>query len=128
MIFKDNIAVKIGLWIDNLMDRVRVGDSLKQQGFECQNISDENVSFEFLRSNPQNVVILDLQNSSYNVKNILKQFEGNQKFLKRIICYFPHVQIQLKKNAEGCGIEHVYPRSIFFGDTISLIQKLTENM
>jgi hypothetical protein len=119
-----NKTAKIGLWIDNLMDRSRVGSNLTQQGSECLNISDVKSGLEFLKSNTQSLVILDLQSSSYNFENIKKEFEGNQNLLKRIICYFPHVQIQLKKNAQDCGIEHVYPRSVFFADPISLIKKL----
>jgi hypothetical protein len=121
---KQSGKIRIGLWIDNLMDRTRVGGNLKQQRFECQNISDGNACFEFLKLNPQSLVILDLQNSSYNFDDLQKQFEGHKKLLKRVICFFPHVQIQLKKNAQDCGIEHVYPRSVFFEDTISLIKKL----
>jgi hypothetical protein len=120
----ENNSGKLGLWIENLMDRVRVGDALKQQGFDCSTISDVTACFEFLQSNPDVLVILDLQNSSINFESLQKQFEGNKKLLKRVICYFPHVQIQLKKNAENCGIENVYPRSMFFADTISLIQKV----
>lgn len=121
---KHDEIMKVGLWIDNLMDRVRVGDNLTQQRFECQNISDTQTCFSFLQSNTNGLVILDLQNSSLNIDNIQKQFEGNQQLLKRVICYFPHLQIQLKKNAENCGIEHVYPRSIFFADSATLIQQI----
>lgn len=121
---KQSKNIKIGLWIDNLMDRTRVSGNLTQQGFAHQNISDEKACLEFLKSNSQSLVILDLQNSSYNFNDLQKQFEDHQKFLKRVICFFPHVQIQLKKNAQGCGVEHVYPRSMFFLDTISIIKKL----
>jgi hypothetical protein len=119
---KQNEIIKVGLWIDNLMDRVRVGDNLKQQRFDCQNISDVKQCFSFLQSNTNGLVIIDLLNSSFDFNNIQKQFEGAQEFLKRVICYFPHVQIQLKKNAESCGIEYVYPRSMFFADNETLIR------
>ena len=119
---KQNEIIKVGLWIDNLMDRVRIGDNLKQRRFDCQNISDVRECFSFLQSNTDSLVIIDLQNRSFNFDNIQKQFEGNLEFLRRVICYFPHVQIPLKKNAESCGIEHVYPRSLFFADSETLIR------
>lgn len=121
---KQSEPIKIGLRIDNLMDRVRVGDNLKQKGFDCQNISGTKACFEFLLSNPQSLVILDLQNSSLKFDMIQTQFVEHDDLLKRIVCYFPHIQMQLKKDAQGCGIEHIYPRSVFFADGSALMQQI----
>ena len=113
----------IGLWIDNLMDRVRVGDQLKENGFQMEQVDSLQSCINFLRTSP-GIIIVDLQNASLDLESMQNQLASHPELTKRILSYFPHVQIRLKRAAEECGIEHVYPRSVFFSDSSGLIQRI----
>lgn len=116
---------KIGFWIDNLMDRVKVGDHLKKNGFEIENIPDLEGCLQFLQTG-SSIAIVDLQNASLDFETMQQRFAVLPELSTRIVAYFPHVQIHLKKGAEQCGVAHIYPRSVFFGDPIALIQKVVK--
>lgn len=116
---------RIGLWIDNLMDRVRVGDQLKKDGFQTEHINSVESCINFLQTGP-GIVIVDLQNTSLDFETMQNQLAGQTGLSKRILSYFPHVQIHLKRAADECGIEHVYPRSVFFSDSLGLIQRMKQ--
>lgn len=116
----------IGLWIDNLMDRVRVGDHLKKNGFQTENIPNLQACLKFLQTG-QGIVVIDLQNTSVDLGKMQEQFGAQPELLKRIVCFFPHVQIHLKNGAQELGIEHVFPRSVFFKDILVLIRKVAES-
>lgn len=117
----------IGLWIDNLMDRVRIEEHLKRKGFACEKIAEIVAALQFLQANPNAVLIIDLQNGSLDFAKMRQLFSGHPELVKRIGCYFPHVQIDLKKKMEGLGVERVFPRSIFFADSAAIVQKLIED-
>jgi hypothetical protein len=119
------IMSSIGLWIDNLMDRVRVGDQLNKNGIQIVYINSLESCTAFLQTN-QGMVIIDLQSNSLDLENMQKQLASQPELIKRMLVYFPHVQIHLKKAAEECGIEHVYPRSVFFSDSWGLIQRIRQ--
>ncbi len=122
----NNMINKIGLWISNLMDRVRVGDSLKKQGFQIENIPDLSACHKFLEADSNNIVVIDLMASSVKLEMFHEQFNDFPEVTKRIVGYFPHVQIQLKKDAQQCGIKHVFPRSMFFADSARLIRRVVD--
>ena len=114
---------EIALWIDNLMDRVRVSDHLQKNGFQIDSIPDSEICYEFLQAK-SGIVVIDLQNASLDFKKMRRQFAAQRKLTDQIVSYFPHVQIHLKKEAEQCGIRHIYPRSAFFGDILTIIQRV----
>ena len=107
------------------MDRVRVEDQLKKNGFQIEQIGGLETCLRFLQTN-SGMVIIDLQNTSLAVDKMQHQMATRRELAKRILSYFPHVQIHLKKGVEQCGIKHVYPRSVFFNDVAALIQKVNE--
>jgi hypothetical protein len=116
----------IGLWIDNLMDKVRVGDHLQKNGFQVESVPDQATCHKFLQTK-SGIAIIDLQSPSLDLDEMRDQFADQPELLKRIVCFFPHVQIHLKRGAQKLGIKHVYPRSVFFKDPIVLIQKVGES-
>lgn len=111
----------IGIWIENLMDRVRVGESLKKANLEHRNLSDIDACLQFL-NDPETLLIVDLQNRG--IEDFGKRLPDDAVSARRIIGYFPHLQIRLKKTAEKFGIQHVVPRSVLFGDTVGLLQEI----
>ena len=115
----------IALWIDDLMDRVRVEDHLRKNGLPIEHINSLEPCINFLQTNP-GIVIIDLQNASLDFAKMQNQLVSQPGLTKRILSYFPHLQIHLKKAAEDCGIEHVYPRSVFFSDSLGLIQRIKQ--
>lgn len=112
----------IGIWIENLMDRVRVGESLKKADYKYENLPNPEACLQFVNDS-QSLIIVDLQNKG--IEEFAKGLPNDVSYFKRVICYFPHQQIDLKRNAQKCGIEHIFPRSMFFRDTSGLLQRVT---
>lgn len=123
---KNETDVVIGLWIDNLMDRVRIEEHLKREGFVCEKITGTVAAFQFLQDNLHAVLIIDLQNGSLDFEKIRQLFSNYPQLIKRIGCYFPHVQIHLKKKMQELGVDKVFPRSTFFTDGAAIVQKIVK--
>ena len=119
---KENENALIGLWIDNLMDRVRLEEHFKAKGYSCESISDTSPAFEFLQENTDATLIIDLQNASLDFTKMRQQLNAQTELLNRITCYFPHVRVELKKEMQQIGVEHIFPRSVFFEEPTSKLR------
>jgi len=111
---KNDTNVDIGLWIDNLMDRVRIEEHLKRKGFSCEKIAEVHAAF------------IDLQNGSLDFEKMRQLFGTRPELMKRIGSYFPHVQIHLKQKMQQLGVTQLFPRSMFFADSAAIVQKIVE--
>jgi len=123
---KNDTNVDIGLWIDNLMDRVRIEEHLKRKGFSCEKIAEVHAAFQFLQSNSDTILIIDLQNGSLDFEKMRQLFGTRPELMKRIGSYFPHVQIHLKQKMQQLGVTQLFPRSMFFADSAAIVQKIVE--
>ncbi|RMG66855.1 MAG: response regulator [Calditrichaeota bacterium] len=113
---------EIGLFIGNLMDRTRIRDHLKQQGYQVTALSTMEELVEFLQSHPQGLIIADLV-------DLEKKVELNHPAVKtagqRILGFFPHVRTDVLDKMKKAGIDHCYPRSKFFADFDQLFSQFS---
>jgi hypothetical protein len=118
----EKVYQHIGVFIDDLMTRIRVMETLKDS-CDVKFLQDLDAITVFLDQFERGIVIISLEDFSIHFDFWRTRLKENNLLHGRIIAFYPHVHEKLKEKAENIGITQLYPRSIFIPKLKEIILK-----
>ena len=95
----------------DLFLKSRIAELAQQTGTESFFATAPDDVKRLVAENRPELVILDLSATEYDPFTVARELKS--KFNSRLFGLYPHVQTQLKKNADQAGFEYVVPNSSF---------------
>jgi CheY-like chemotaxis protein len=106
-------AKKVVAVLDDLLFMVKIQEAARQAGFEAVFVKDTETLYGHARQRPS-LIILDLVTRAVPVLAVAARLKSDPEFAGvAVIGYLPHVQIDLKKQAQETGLDMVLARSVF---------------
>ena len=104
---------KILAVLDDLLFRVKIGDTAKRAGLDVEFVNSGKDATEKARQQPL-LIILDLNSHSVEPLKLIEELKGDPE-TKRVslIGYVSHVHGELKQKAHEAGCDMVLARSAF---------------
>ena len=104
---------KILAVLDDLLFRVKIGDTAKRAGLDVEFVNSGKDATEKTRQQPL-LIILDLNSHSVEPLKLIEELKGDPE-TKRVslIGYVSHVHGELKQKAHEAGCDMVLARSAF---------------
>lgn len=99
--------------VSDLLFAAKINEAAKRAGVSVVYVTDHEQVMEMAGSHP-GVIILDLNLTSADPLALIRKLKADEQ-LKQIslIGYLPHVQTELKQEAQRLGCDMVMPRSAF---------------
>ena len=105
------VALRIVAATSDLFLKSRIAELAQQTGAEPFFATTPEDVKRLVAENRPELVILDLSSTEYDPFAVARELRS--KYNSRLFGLYPHVQAQLKKNADQAGFEYVVPNSSF---------------
>ncbi|MFQ5927472.1 MAG: response regulator [Terriglobia bacterium] len=112
--------------VDDLFFGAKIDASARQVGSELELVRAADFSRARLADAQPALVIVDLNASSANPVELIRELKGNPALAAiPVVGFVSHVQVKLLRAAEEAGCDEVMPRSKFSATLPELLQRYT---
>lgn len=110
--------------VDDLFFVGKLQATARQVGTELTTVRAADFKLEALRQQKPALVIFDLNTTSGNAVELIRQLKADGE-LRQVpaLGFFSHVQVELQRAAEAAGCEQVLPRSKFAATLPDLLRR-----
>jgi DNA-binding NarL/FixJ family response regulator len=105
--------------VPDLLIEVQIEGAAKRLNAVVETVSAQEAP-ELIASTRPELVIVDLATPELEVETIASNAREAQV---PVVCFYPHVDDKLRRDAKGAGIEHVYARSRFLGELAAILRE-----
>lgn len=102
------------LYVPDMILRSRIKHSLTSKGWPYRSADNFAEVLEALNGDAQASAILDLDFAERDLPEIKTALQQNPELSKRMVGFFSHVNVTLKRNMQEAGFQNIFPRSQFF--------------
>ena len=120
----DTEQTRVVAVLDDIFFASKIKEAAKQAGVDLEIVKGPTDIMESLSTSVPKLVIFDLNSKKLNPIALIKELKSSSRLNRvKTIGYLPHVEEELKIEAEDAGCDVVMPRSRFSRELTDILKK-----